>query len=529
MNARATWIACLCAASLAPASGRAHAQDLPASTPTAPAPSTVPALPTELTASAAASPREASDIELGGLEVQPGGLTAKETEKRALARSSSLGVKRAELQAANAKVAQTTIQFFPQLTVRANYTRLSPVVTTFGGGGGSALGARNPGFVKTGACPPGESGTCVVDEAGEPITAVQGQSSIRIPENNFGLGAGLTIPISDYIFRISDAAAGASASRSAARLAAQAEERKVRSEARLLYYNWLRTHGQVNIAHKAVERTQARLADAQAAFDVGTLSRADLMRVQALVANAQLAERQAVTARSLAEAQLAIVMSDATGAPYRVGESVPALDAPDVDVDGGRRLIAEALARRLELKSLDESIRALSHGEDAVRVGSRPRLDAVGDVTYGHPNSRFFPPQEKWDGSWSVGLVLSWNIDELFLSDARGDELAANAAAVSAQREGVAGMIANEVATAQMAVTNAHAALAAGATSIGAAEESYRVTTDLFRVGRATTSDLIDAESDLLNARLAIFNARVDLTTAVIRLDHAVGRDTTGP
>jgi outer membrane protein TolC len=51
------------------------------------------------------------------------------------------------------------------------------------------------------------------------------------------------------------------------------------------------------------------------------------------------------------------------------------------------------------------------------------------------------------------------------------------------------------------------------------------VATDLYRVGRATTTELIEAEADLLNARLAQLSARIGLRIADVRLEHAIGRD----
>ena len=67
---------------------------------------------------------------LEGLEAEPGGLTSKEVARRALAVSPTVKEKRAQVTAANEKINQTMISFFPKLAVSAGYTRLSNVVTT---------------------------------------------------------------------------------------------------------------------------------------------------------------------------------------------------------------------------------------------------------------------------------------------------------------------------------------------------------------------------------------------------------------
>jgi outer membrane protein len=188
-------------------------------------------------------------------------------------------------------------------------------------------------------------------------------------------------------------------------------------------------------------------------------------------------------------------------------------------------MIGVAMQRRLELKALDASQKSLSSGESAIRAGAFPRLDAVGDVTYANPNQRYFPPQQQWNATWSVGVLATWNLTDPFLNGARGDELAAQVEGVRARRIGLTAAIAHEVVSAGTDVVNAQSALKTSEVALRAAEEAYRVTTDLFRVGRATTTDLISAETELLGAKLGNTNARIDLAVAALRFRHATGED----
>jgi outer membrane protein len=335
----------------------------------------------------------------------------------------------------------------------------------------------------------------------------------------------LNVPLSDYVFRLTHAAAASSATREAAERALAAEKLAVENIAHILYYNWLRANGQVFITRKALERNQARLADARAAHEVGTISRADLYRVEALVAMTELAVTQAIALQKLANTQLAIVMEDRKAPAYRIGETIQLPPPIVVDESQTRLLIAQAMRKRLELKAIDASKRSLHRGADAVRAGGYPRLDAFGDVTYANPNQRVFPQTQEWNASWAVGVSATWNIDNLFLNDASADELDANARALFAQRRALEAAITQQVVAAHLDVAKAQAALHANETSLKAAQESYRVRTDLFRAGQATTSDLIEAEEELLNAKLAAVDARIDLVIATLALRHASGSD----
>ena len=366
---------------------------------------------------------------------------------------------------------------------------------------------------------------CVVDSKKQPVTAFSGAQVFTFPENNWLVGANVTVPLSDYVLSLTHAAASAKANLQAAHYTAEAEELRVQTDARALYFEWVRANGQVFIAHKALERNNARLEDAKVGFQVGTLTKADLLRLQALVANSQQGVVQAESFRALAGAQLAIIMRDQSG-EYRIGEAPhPVTDVAVPDRNAMRRLVYDSWQRRLELRALESTSDSLHRGEQAVRAGSWPRLDAVGDANYANPNPRYFPPANVWHATWSVGLVASWNVFDTFLNDARGDELAAQSDAVRAQHLGLEAAIANEVISAQLDVGKAKTALDTSEVALQAAEEAYRVTTDLYRVGRATTTDLIDAETELLSAKLANTNARIDLTIAGLRLTHATGQD----
>src|SRR5690606_3758747 len=140
----------------------------------------------------------------------PGGLTAEVVAERSLASSHTVRARLAELDAARARLDQTTAQFFPRLTLRASYTRLSPVSAELGG---ALVGAGNPGLLSTGPCPGGGGGDCVLDAAGQPVGAAE--FAIESFEDNYALTAQLSVPISDYILRLSSAAAGAAANRKA--------------------------------------------------------------------------------------------------------------------------------------------------------------------------------------------------------------------------------------------------------------------------------------------------------------------------
>lgn len=491
-----------------------------------PAPEPVPPAPEQPAEPVEAPPvRASAEVELAPkvdeaaavLTPVSGGLTADSVAQRTAANSHTVRAKLAELDAARARLDETTAQFFPRLTAKASYTRLSPVDSELGG---ALVGALNPGPLGVGPCP-GGAGQCVLDSQGVPV----GAAAVSFPslQNMWSLSATLTVPISDYILRLSTATAGASADRKAAELAVKAEKLKVRSDAQALFYDWLRAKARVAIAEKSLERTRARVKDAKPAYQLGVITKADLMRLEALVASTEQVVLEAKTFRDLAERQLGIVMGDKKFRRYDHAEDV---NQPIAPIAGDlESLTNEALSKRIELLALSEATRATRLGSRAVKAGAYPRLDAFGEVTYANPNQRYFPQEERWRPTWSVGLAATWVVTDAFVTGAQASQLDATARSLEGQRAALADGIRQEVAAHYLSRAKSQGALESSRRGVAAGEEAYRVAVDLYRVGKATTTEVIEAETDLLGARLTEVNARIELRIAEVRLRHAVGRD----
>jgi outer membrane protein TolC len=451
-----------------------------------------------------------------GLEPRAGGLTAREVAARSDAHSQTVAVRLAELDVARAKVEQTTAQLLPRLGVRASYTRLSPVDSQFGNG--SFLVGTAPGPVGVGNC---GGAACVLDAQGNQVGA--GRLSFKSVDDNYALTATLSVPISDYVLRLSSAVASADANERAAALTVRAERLKVRSDAQVLFYAWLRARGRARVAAAGLERVQARLRDAKPSFALGALTRADLMRLEAQVASTEQLALESATYERLAEVQLSVIMGEPQATIHENGEDTALLPAPPTETL--EALTAEALQKRLEVQALGEASTSARRGAQAASVAAWPRLDAFADVSYANPNQRYFPPVDEWHATWSVGAAATWNLGDAFSGRATSKELAATARSFEAQRAAVMDGIRQEVAAEYLARQRTFGALESARRGAASAAEANRVAADLFREGRTTTTDVIEGEVELLAALLSELDARINRRIADVRLEHAVGRD----
>ncbi|AGP36246.1 TolC family protein [Sorangium cellulosum] len=444
--------------------------------------------PPQAPVAAAQLPAPKADPLATALAPQPGGLTPDEFAKIALQTHASLRAKQAELRAASARVDQAAVNFFPRITLTGSYMRLSEV-------------EQDPQLAQFGL--------------GAQIL------------NQYSLSASLAVPISDYVLRISQGYAAASHSETAKKLEVQAEALKIAADAKISFFNWVGLKGLVVVRDEAVSQAKAHLVDAQRTFEVGLLSRADVLRLEAQVANAEQLLTEAQATLLVADEQIRIALGAAAqGRPLTVGIDVMtgsvAAQPPPQPLP---TLQEEAFSKRLEIRALDETLYSLKKSEQLTRAGYFPRLDAVADVTYANPNQRIFPAREEFDLTWAAGARATWVLNDIATTAAASAEASARTAQVAEQKAVLRDGLRMEVAQAYTDVSKAARSIETAERQLAAAVEAMRVKSELFRAGRATSTDLVDSEREVTTARLLQLNARVGALVAKTRLDHAVGRD----
>ncbi len=466
-------------------------------------------------------PPKASDVAQrldDALAPQPGGLRAADVAQKAEMTSPEVRAKQQAVAAAAAKVDQAALMFIPQFKLLARYVRLSDVgEATLGEG--SLVGTNIPeGQPIPVVCPdPSSNQNCVA-------FARAFKPSFPVVLNIYTLQGTIQLPLSDYLLRISQNHASASRSRSAAEFQVKASKIKAQLDAKIAYYNWIRAKGGVVVAEQGLATASAHLKDVKVAEQVGSASRADLLAVEAQVASTQLLVESGRNMEALAEEQLRVMMHDATNKPYAIGDDIDAYLAP-APRTALRNLYAEALRQRLERRVMAETVSSLRETRKVLSAGNYPRLDAFGNLYYQNPNTRIFPQEDKWSTSWDVGIQLSWTINDTFTSGAQVDELDAKIMEVEAQRAQLDDGIRLQVTQAYNALREAEVAKDTTERQLKAAQESHRVRRELFRAGRATSSELTDAETSMIKAMYDALNARIDIRVAHENLNHALGRD----
>jgi outer membrane protein len=496
--------------------GSALAQ-APATTPPAPPAPAAPTAP--VVPPPEALPKSQS---LGALEAKlqamrtGSGLTAEQAAQRSMQNSARVEAKRRSIEAAQANVSQAKAGYYPRLTLSASYTRLSPLDPP-------SLGSFGEGGLIVSGTPTDQPRPVGADEQ---LFAVPAPSfSFPVVLDNYSLGARLTIPISDYVLRVSQSVESASHARKAAELDEVATRLSIGRDARVAYYRWIQAQAAELIAAQSLEQAKGHQTDANNSFQAGLVSKADVLRTDAQVKNAELFVIRAKNSRDLAELSLSVSMRDTAKVPYAVGEDVFAPAQELAQLPAAEAAYREALSKRVELKTLGANESALREQARVARASNYPRLDAQANALYANPNPRIFPQEEKFRATWDVGVVLSWTPTDIPQAQAQTANAEARVKELEASRTELAEALRLEVTQALTAADEARHAIQVSGHVLSAAEEGYRVRRELFRAGRATLVEVTDAETELTRARIDLVNAHVGARIALSELRHALGRD----
>ena len=431
------------------------------------------------------------------------GLSADQVASRAVSTSYSLQARQQEVQAAVAQVNQAVVNFIPRITPSVRYTRLSDFTNP---SLGNIVFARDPG----------------------PIPDIHLERAIPLSfptyVNQTLIQLNITVPLLDYVMRIPFAYAAARDNERAAALNARAAELQTAADARVLYYTWARARLQVAIAEQALDQARQHATTVRHLQEAGAASRADLMRIEAQVASSELFVASTHDAEAVLEDQVRTAMHDPERTPYEIAEDLRvALER--VALPEAPQLIADAWSKRLEIKSLLASVEAVRAQKRVAQSGILPRLDAYADLVHANPNPRYLPPNTDFKTTWDVGVQLSWTLNEIPNGVFAGDGAEAKAAQVLAQCNALQDQLRSEVMQASEGLREADLSVESTQRGLGAAQESYRVRTDLFANGRATSVELTDSQTDLTRARLDAVGAHINQRIARVRLAHATGQD----
>ncbi len=284
------------------------------------------------------------------------------------------------------------------------------------------------------------------------------------------------------------------------------------------YYKALEIKTVIDDNQKAAEQ---HLTDTKNFYNNGLATQNDVLKLEVQLSNINLqeldAENNIELARSSFNKALGLSLIEKT-------QINPEEIQTKENIGDYRSLLKEAFTNRNELKSAEMRIEAGKENIRASRSSYFPQVFLTGNYYMNRPNNRYQPPEDKFHGTWDLGINLSWDIWTWGNTSSQVIIAEQNLVQSQTARDQLKDNIELEVNQNYLSLKYNLNKLEVLEKTIDQSEENLRVTSEKYNEQLATSTDLIDAENSLISAQTNYKTALVDYRIAKIKLEKAVGR-----
>jgi len=322
---------------------------------------------------------------------------------------------------------------------------------------------------------------------------------------------GLLGRVQEHAARVSQADAGD--------VQAEVAWASLREEIETQYLHLFEARAMRQIAQASQAELAQQVSNAEVKVRAGTLTNADLLRVQVALSNARQQEIMAMTSEKIARASLlSAIGRSPEDTSIEFQEPTRLLEQSTKPVDPAS-LTPE---RRPEVRAAELEADAAHHEERSRFYGLLPEIDVT--AAYQRTDGQVFAKKN----AAFVGLRADWAIFEWGATAAQHSAAAQAEVAARSNVEGERRRAQQELTVRRAQLMAADSAVALARESLGSAQEAYRVTAAIVRVGSGTTTDLLDSQSSLTLARLTLARSEYERAIAYVQLERATGATTNG-
>lgn len=287
------------------------------------------------------------------------------------------------------------------------------------------------------------------------------------------------------------------------------------------FYDLLRKEWLLEVRELAFSEGEKNLERSRVMYDVGTISKIDLLRAEVVKNQSELDLLAAERELALSKANLAYRIGFKPGEDFDIEQdSVAVTEFRSSDYDS---LLEVVIKKNPEIEAEQLS---LSSGRDQLRATYFRYFPTVSiSGSYGYSGDRFTMKRDEWDAhdSWSAGVSISL---PLFTGFSRAVNTRQMKASLRIQEVALDDMVAQkeiELKKALLAIDEARQAFVLAEKNLEQAELSYRMVQEKYELGAATIIELIGAEQDYEQAQVSFISSYFDKILASITVSHLLG------
>jgi len=314
--------------------------------------------------------------------------------------------------------------------------------------------------------------------------------------------------------------ASASANKASAQLNVIASEQDLIYSVKIYYYAYLASEENLSVQEEAVNRAAEQLKLTESKYELGSVSRSDVLKQKVQYGNDRLALLRAKNAVTNSMADLA----------YRIG-----LD-PRKDYKFSREFTPREITGTLEevvefglthkpsLLADEKNVDAYKHNYRAAKAEYLPTLSAYGRYSIFSGTLGDTATYNYSRHSRTYGISASYNIFDGFFRErqvAQAKVYLNNMKALLADNRNLA---VSQIKTAYLNIEQLKEQKKVSEENVEAAQEDLRITQEKYNLGAAAILELLDAQVSLKEAQVSLIQADFNLNLAIAELENAMGK-----
>ncbi len=271
-----------------------------------------------------------------------------------------------------------------------------------------------------------------------------------------------------------------------------------------------------------VARLDSYRKDTENLLNAGVATRNDLLKISVQLANARLAQIDAVN-----DVQVAMMtLNNLLGQP--VDEDIQLTSVPGDTTTPwmsatAAALTEKALVARSDVRALQSRVEASQATLSSARGSYFPQIYLMGNYYYNRPNARYQPTLDEFKNSWDVGVQVQFDIWNWGMTSSQVEQAKSALSQNQIMYDQMKDDVTLEVTRDYLALQRATNKIGVADSAVGQAEENLRSTRDKYTNGLATSTELLDADVAVLQAKTNLSGALVEHEIAVAHLQKSLG------
>lgn len=282
------------------------------------------------------------------------------------------------------------------------------------------------------------------------------------------------------------------------------------------YFNMLNATNMKALRQESVDRLQAHLDNVIAQYNVGIVARADVLRSEVELANAQQNYITASNQYNVAEATLNNIIGTPLGTTLLLKDRLQ-YEPYENDM---AYCLAYSEQHRPELKQAEYAVDSAEAALVVARSGHMPKVYANASNNWGG-NGSDWPGDD--DENWSVGVTASMNVFDSGVTWSKIHAAQENLAKAKESQRQIKDNVELEVRTDYLNLREAEKRITTTQVAVASAEEDYHIAVVRYQAGVGTNIDVMDAQEALTQAKTNYYQALYNYNTSKAALNTSMG------